>query len=55
MNICDYCQKKIDDGYLGNDIYVICDECIKKIYTKEEFEDEYEKGNIFWTTWYDED
>ena len=40
MRICDYCQTKIDDGYLGYDYYVVCEDCINE---------------IFWTTWYDEE
>ena len=55
MSKCDYCNKEIDVGYLGYDFYVIREDCIKDLYTKEELDDEYDEGNIFWTTFYDED
>lgn len=52
MNKCDYCNKEIEEGYLGEDIYVICEECIKELYTYEEYNLAYEKGEVFWTTFY---
>lgn len=54
MRICDYCGKEIGEGYLGYDINVICEGCIEKIYTKEEFEIDYKDGRIFWTNFYDD-
>lgn len=55
MRTCDYCQTKIDDGYLGYDYYVVCEDCIKEIFTIDEFNKAYKEGEIFWTTWYDEE
>lgn len=55
MRICDYCQTEIDVGYLGYDIYVICENCTKKIFTEDELNTAYEKSEIFWTTWYEEE
>ena len=54
MRKCDYCNKNIDVGYLGYDFYTICEECINDLYTKEELDEEYKDGNVFWTTFYDE-
>ena len=55
MRICDYCNEEVYEGYLGYDIYVICKKCINDVYTKEEFDNEYENGNVFWTTFYDDE
>ena len=55
MRICDWCDKKIEEGYLADDYYVMCEDCRLEIYTEEEFNDQYYKGEIFWTTFYDED
>lgn len=55
MRICDYCNKEIEDGYLGYDIYTICNDCIKKIYTEKELNKAYDNNEVFWTTFYDED
>ena len=30
MRICDYCNKEIDEGYLADDYYVMCEECKKR-------------------------
>ena len=54
MRICDYCNKEIDVGYLGYDIYTICEDCIKDLYSEEELDKEYEEENVFYTTFYDE-
>lgn len=55
MRKCDCCGKEIEEGYLVYDSYVSCEKCMHELYTKEEYEIEYEKGNIFWTTWYTEE
>ena len=55
MRICDWCNKKIEKGYLVDDYYVMCEDCRLEIYTEEEFDNQYCKGEIFWTTFYDED
>lgn len=55
MKKCDYCGKEIEEGYLENDSCVMCEKCIHELYTKEEYEIEFEKGNVFWTTFYNED
>ena len=55
MRICDWCNKEIEEGYLADDYYVMCEDCRLKIYDEEEFNDKYYKGEIFWTTFYDED
>ena len=52
---CDYCNKEVDVGYLEYDTNVICEECLGGLYSSEELEEEYEKGNLFWTTFYKED
>ena len=54
MRICDYCNKEIDEGYLANDYYVMCEECKKELYGEEEFNKKYYEGEIFWTTFYNE-
>lgn len=53
MSKCDYCNEEIEEGYLRDDIYVICEECIKELYTDEEYNSAYEKDEIFWTTFYE--
>ena len=55
MRICHWCNKKIEEGYLVDDYYVMCEDCRLEIYTEEEFDNQYCKGEIFWTTFYDED
>ena len=55
MRICDYCNKEIDEGYLADDYYVMCEECKKELYGEEEFNKKYYEGDIFWTTFYDEE
>lgn len=54
MRKCDYCDKNIEVGYLQYDNNIICENCVSDLYTKEELNKEYENGNIFWTTWHDE-
>ena len=54
MRICDWCNKKIEEGYLADDYYVMCEDCRLEIYTEEEFNDKYYEGEIFWTTFYEE-
>lgn len=55
MRICDYCNKEIDEGYLADDYYIMCEECKKELYREEEFNKKYYEGEIFWTTFYDEE
>ena len=55
MRICDWCNEKIEEGYLVDDYYIMCKNCKSEIYTEEEFNDRYYEGEIFWTTFYDED
>lgn len=52
---CNYCNKEVDVGYLECDTNVICEDCLDGLYSEEELNQEYEKGNIFWTTFYEED
>ena len=54
IRVCDYCSKEIEEGYISNDIYIICEECIKKVYTKEEFNKAYKNNDVFWTTFWNE-
>ena len=42
-------------GYVINDEQYFCsDECLGKIYTKEEFNDLYDEDVAYWTEWYDD-
>ena len=54
MRICEWSNKKIEEWYLADDYYVMCEDSRLKIYDEEEFNDKYYKGEIFWTTFYDE-
>ena len=54
MRKCDYCNKEVEVGYLEYDVKVICEDCLSELYSSEELEEEYEKGNLFWTTFYEE-
>ena len=53
MRKCDYCDEEIEYGYLIDDYCVMCEKCKENTYTKEEFNEQYEKECIFWTTFYD--
>lgn len=54
MKSCDYCNREIEQGYLGYDFYIICEDCVKVIYSKDELDKKYEQNEIFWTTFYDD-
>ena len=47
MRICDYCNKEIDEGYLADDYYIMCEDCKKEIYEEEEFNKKYYEGDIY--------
>lgn len=52
---CCICGKHMQAGYVINDEQYFCsDECLGKIYTKEEFNDLYDEDVAYWTEWYDE-
>ena len=55
MEICNWCGKDIEYGYLADDYYVMCEECRHNIYSDNEFRKKYHDGEIFWTTFYDDD
>ena len=52
--ICDTCYKPMNEGYCinGGEEYYCSDECLYKVYTKEEW-DEICSGNddSYWTEW----
>lgn len=50
---CNYCNKEIEDGYLKDDYYAMCEDCRHEIYTKEEYEKAYQDGEVFWTVFYE--
>ena len=54
MRICDWCNKKIEEGYLVDDYYVMCEDCRLEIYTEEEFNYENYEGERFLSTFYEE-
>ena len=37
METCNWCGKEIEDGYLADDYYVMCEECRHNIYSNDEF------------------
>lgn len=55
MRICSVCGKEITEGYMreGGGEYYCSPECLHKVYTDEEYEAEYEAGEMFWTNWED--
>ena len=55
MEICNWCGKEIGDGYLADDYYVMREESRHNIYSDDEFSKKYHDGEIFWTTFYDDD
>lgn len=52
MSTCNYCNKDIEEGYIGYDFYVICNKCIRELYTDDEYEKAYQNNDVFWTTFY---
>lgn len=44
---CDYCNKEIKEGFLGEDFYTLCLECILKLYTEDELNEGIKNGLIF--------
>ena len=47
MRICDYCNKEIDEGYLADDYYIMCEKCKKELYKEEEFNKNIMKEKYF--------
>lgn len=56
MRTCDICGKPMLDGFCIRDgmEYFCSDECLRKVYTEEEYQELYDSDQAYWTTWYDE-
>ncbi len=52
---CDYCNKEIKEGFLGEDFYILCLECILKLYTEDELNEGIKNGLIFWNVFNEEE
>jgi hypothetical protein len=57
---CSHCDKGMNEGYVvgGGDEYYCTDECLHKVYTPKEWNEEmciYENDDNYWTSWWDED
>lgn len=57
MRTCDICGKELQSGYViaDGEEYYCSDECLGKVYTKEEFNDLYDEDVAYWTTWEEDD
>lgn len=57
MRTCDHCGKEMEDGYVWGDGegYACSEECLfVDDYTPEQYEQDFERGIIFWTEWEEE-
>ena len=54
---CDFCNTEMEEGYqLEDSTTVMCHKCMLEEYgTEENYLKAYENGEVFWTTFYDED
>lgn len=52
--ICSHCGKHHEEGYYSENTgeYACSDECLHKLFTEEEREEEREREWLFWTEWY---
>ena len=51
--ICNVCGKPIQEGYcIDNGLEYYCsEECLRKKYTKEEYEELFQAGAAYWSEW----
>lgn len=51
--ICEVCGKTINEGYCIDDglEYYCSEECLRKKYTEEEYEEMYQAGAAYWSEW----
>lgn len=54
FRVCSECGEPMIQGYCVDDgeAYYCSDECLHKHFTDEEWEEAYEEGWGYWTTWY---
>lgn len=56
--ICNVCGAKIEEGFVVETIfeneYYCSEECRRKKYTDEQYQDKFERDEACWTYWYDE-